>query len=384
MIKKLFLPGQRNTTYADAADFMRVAALFFVAWFHIWQQSWLAPVLNVGPIRIDFNPCVRAGYIFVDFLILLSGFLLYLPYANRKTSKIGDFYRRRAVRILPGYLFAVLVIFFCFALPQKEYASSERMWSDLLSHLTFTHTFSYNTYVATKLDVVLWTLAIEVQFYLIFPFVAKVFRKRPAACYAVMILIAQFWRVMVFDPAEDTNLLVNQLPAFMDAYANGMLAASLYVSFGKKRQSAVSAWLNTLLTVVACVVITRPVIRQSHLPGYEEIRRGQINHRFILTFFGGVFLVCGSRSIALLRHLLSNTVVRFLSGISFNFYIWHQYLAVQLKKWHIPAYFDPEPFRVGEQPWQLQYTLLCFGLSLVLAVLITYLIEKPLAKRFRP
>ena len=36
--------------------------------------------------------------------------------------------------------------------------------------------------------------------------------------------------------------------------------------------------------------------------------------------------------------------------------------------------------RAGEQPWQLQYTLLCFGLSLLGAALITLLIEKPCAK----
>jgi peptidoglycan/LPS O-acetylase OafA/YrhL len=34
----------------------------------------------------------------------------------------------------------------------------------------------------------------------------------------------------------------------------------------------------------------------------------------------------------------------------------------------------------GEQPWQTQYTLLAFGLSIAAAVLVTYLIEKPAGK----
>ena len=38
-----------------------------------------------------------------------------------------------------------------------------------------------------------------------------------------------------------------------------------------------------------------------------------------------------------------------------------------------------EPNRVGEQPWQNQYMALCFGLSLLGAILITLLIEKPCA-----
>ena len=73
--------------------------------------------------------------------------------------------------------------------------------------------------------------------------------------------------------------------------------------------------------------------------------------------------------------------MRFLSGVSFNFYIWHQWLAVKLKQWRIPPYLAAEnPNQAGEMPWQLHYTLLCFFAALALAVLLTYLVEKPCAK----
>ena len=78
--------------------------------------------------------------------------------------------------------------------------------------------------------------------------------------------------------------------------------------------------------------------------------------------------------------LLSNRPVRFRSGLSFNFYIWHQFLAVQLKKWHIPPYTGDAPNREGQQPWQNQYTLLCFAAALLCAMLLTYLVEKPCAR----
>ena len=57
----------------------------------------------------------------------------------------------------------------------------------------------------------------------------------------------------------------------------------------------------------------------------------------------------------------------------------HQNLAVHLKRLHIPPSVSNEPNRVGEQPWQWQYMALCFGLSLLGAILITLLIEKPCA-----
>ena len=102
--------------------------------------------------------------------------------------------------------------------------------------------------------------------------------------------------------------------------------------------------------------------------------------RFPLSALGGVFLVCASRSIRLLRALLSNRLTRFLSGLSFNFYIWHQFLAVKLKAWRIPPYTGDAPNREGQQPWQNQYTLLCFLAALLCALLLTYLVEKPCAR----
>lgn len=73
-------------------------------------------------------------------------------------------------------------------------------------------------------------------------------------------------------------------------------------------------------------------------------------------------------------------VMGWLAAVSMNYYLLHQNLAVHLKRLGVPPSVSAEPNRAGEQPWQLQYTLLCFGLSLLGAALITLLIEKPCAK----
>ena len=90
-----------------------------------------------------------------------------------------------------------------------------------------------------------------------------------------------------------------------------------------------------------------------------------------------MFLVCGSRSIRLMRALFSNRVVRFLSGLSFNFYIWHQFLAVKLKELHIPAYTSEFPQMNEGRAWQTNYTLLCFAAAFLLAAALTFFVEKP-------
>ena len=73
----------RDRNYLAAADLLRVFAVGLVAWFHIWQQSWLDPGFRLAGAYIDLQRIVRRGYMAVDLMLLLSGFLLYLPAARR-------------------------------------------------------------------------------------------------------------------------------------------------------------------------------------------------------------------------------------------------------------------------------------------------------------
>ena len=82
--------------YAAAGDLLRVVCIFMVGWYHIWQQSWLSPTLQIGAFRLNLMPPVRAGYMFVDWMLMLSGFLLYLPWANGHPPATGKYLRRRA------------------------------------------------------------------------------------------------------------------------------------------------------------------------------------------------------------------------------------------------------------------------------------------------
>ena len=63
------------------ADVFRTMAVGMVGWFHIWQQTWINP----GPLHL----AVRTGYIWVDGMILLSAFCLWLPYARARAARGG-------------------------------------------------------------------------------------------------------------------------------------------------------------------------------------------------------------------------------------------------------------------------------------------------------
>ena len=362
--------------YFAAADILRILCIFTVAWFHIWQQSWLDPSFVIGGHYFDLQRIVRRGYMLVDLTLLLTGFLLYRPLV-RSDGKIADvkgFYYRRLCRILPCYLLAVLVAA-GFALARGRTVGSTPLWRDLLAHLTFTYTFSMDTYYWTSLNAALWTIAVEMQFYLVFPLLARAFGKRPALTFSAMTLAALVSRALAATCAKELSLWVNQLPCMLDLYALGMLAAHLL----EKRAAAPRRWAFLPLALLALFGAFSVLWHQS-AAGDPDIKIAQLLWRLPLGICGAAFLYFAGRAPESVDRVFGNRVVRFLSAISYNFYIWHQFLAVKLKEFHIPAYTAEFPQMSEGRAWQMKYTLLCFAAAFALSAALTYLVEKPSAR----
>lgn len=375
-----------DTQRIDVLDGIRVLCVLLVGWFHIWQQSWLAPSFSLFGQRCSLDYLLRSGYIWVDGLLLLSGFLLYLPYtqAAGRLPAILPFYKRRLIRILPSYLLCILPLF-VLALCRGEYPSILDAVKDLTAHLTFTHTLFPFSYQSTPLNGALWTLGVEMQFYFLFPFLARAFRKYPVLTWGLMTGAALGFRAFASAQA-DSSLYFNQLPAFLDVYANGFLAAAVFAALRKKLGSG--KWdrkIKLLFTVlfILCVCQLLAIAQgQAGAQGYENIRRGQMNRRFSFSVTLSCAMVCAACGLPILRFALGNGVMRVLSNISFQFYIYHQLFAVQLKAWGFPPSASASPW-MDDARWQVSYTLCCFLGALLLAALITYLFERPLARRLR-
>ena len=247
--------------YIPALDGLRALMVFMVASFHIWQQSWLTPAFDLFGERLSADYLLRSGYMWVDGMLLLSGFLLYMPYALARekgapSPAVWPFYKKRVLRIVPSFYLCIAVMLAFVALPQHYYASSGDMAKDVLAHLTFTFPFSRATLHATPLNGALWTVAVEMQFYLFFPFLGRAFRRQPVLTYGLMVLCAFLFRHYAAG-LQDSSLLLNQMPAFLDVYANGFVAATCYVSLQKKTKEDV--WTRIMMT--ACFVLAALLLR---------------------------------------------------------------------------------------------------------------------------
>ena len=74
---------------------------------------------------------------------------------------------------------------------------------------------------------------------------------------------------------------------------------------------------------------------------------------------------------------------RWLAGISYQFYLWHQMLAVWLKyDLRLPPWSgDTPPNQLGDTLWMHRYALLAWAVALAAAVAATYAVERPAAAR---
>ena len=370
--------------YVDTCDGLRAIAVLIIGWFHIWQQSWLFPELTVLGRSISFDPLVRSGYIHVDIMILISGFCLYLPWARLRldggqTPDTLDFYARRLMRIHPSYLFCVLAML-AVALARGVYASAAHLRLDLLSHLTYTQTFFYPAYYTTNLGGSLWTLAIEMQFYLLFPLLARVFTKAPLRTFTAMFAVSLAFRGWVKGSVTDYSMFFNQLPAYLDVYACGMAAALIHVRLSRCRHNALTRLICTVLFLGATALLWKVCRAQAGCPDTAAIQLGQMARRPAMGLLGGVLVVTSANAGLLLRRLLANPLTRFMSAISLQFYMWHQTLAVWFVQLRVVPSEYEYPNYAGDHPWQLAFTALCFVGAIALSAVLTYGLERPAAR----
>ena len=379
-----------SESHIPALDGIRALSVLGIVWYHVWQQSWLSPSLAVRipflkatlSVSLDFLP--RTGYLFVDMMLLLSAFCLFLPYAramcgNLSMPSTAVFYRKRVARIIPSYYLSVLVLFIAAVLLGK-YDSSRQAVKELLSTLTFTQTFFPDVLLNSHINGVLWTAAIEVQFYLIFPLLARAFRKSPIITYLSMVAAGFLYLYGFALRNPDTlRITLNQLAGFLGVFANGMLSAYLYVRIrnSTREKSSVLLCLASVLVFILSVYVLS--LLQKRAAVAQPVQDFQARYRFPLSVVFSLILLSVSLGGPLFRVVLGNPLMHFLALISYNLYIWHQWIAVHLKEVRFPFWAGEElPNIAGNTVWQQKYTWTVLAVSVAIAALITYLYERPL------
>jgi len=228
--------GARGWARVDGIDLLRGAAIFFVLMNHVNMQLLFrdVPYLVGLPLQLVYT-LVWNGQLGVQMFFAVSGFLITSTSIRRWGSpdalKVREFYWLRFARIAP-LMILLLVVLSGLDLFGVKHFVVERETGGLGRALVAALTFHVNYLEATRGYLpgswdILWSLSVEEMFYLFFPLVARVLRKKGLLVGLLVLLMVAgpFARAKAFNP----NPVWREYSYLggMDAIAMGCLTAML-------------------------------------------------------------------------------------------------------------------------------------------------------------
>lgn len=252
----------------------------------------------------------------VDLFFVISGFLItgiLLERKSRGQSYFGHFYARRSRRILPPYLLLLLVSSLLFGIG----------W---IAHWQWYAFFAVNIgasigNIGHESLNVLWSLAVEEQFYLVWPFVVLLASERALVWIAVAgIVIAPVLRFAA-TPSFNTFLPIYYLTPFrMDLLCAGALMAVLLRRDARALQRLIiPAVLGIIgsLGALGYLYLTVPLFRTINQPWPNVL----LYSLTLIACTSAVLIAIESRGLA--KRLLCHPTLVYIGTISYTVYLIH-------------------------------------------------------------
>lgn len=339
----------KNTSYISRLDHLRFLAALLVITYHFAGGTVTSDTIN--PLLV----MIREGESGVGLFMVLSGFIL-TRISLGKAVIYKDFLYNRLLRIYPLYVLAICV---------AAYSSGRHM--DFLSIIAMLSTVGVVANVALLPAFThLWTIAVEFQFYLVFPFLVLFLGRYGAKYIAGFVVLALIIRGMMFltdgtikDAAYWTIL------GRIDQFCVGMLAAVLYA----RRRGFLSSPLA--LATSAAALYLWSMLWYRWTGGYYGANSPTSAAWIISPTIEALLWAALSLSYLNQKWHFNrsvDSVLCYLGSISFSLYVWHFPILMALKKATSADVF-------GE--WYLNLALVALPLIIGLSSLSYFVVEKP-------
>jgi peptidoglycan/LPS O-acetylase OafA/YrhL len=267
----------------------------------------------------------------VNVFFIVSGFIIcYTLPTNYQLRNFGSFFKKRLMRVEPPYLMSILLtLIVAYIASLVTHNLMIISWKNLLYHIGYLNNFTTNTYI----NVVYWTLGIEFQFYIIigllFPFINK------SVYFLTLIIISLL--ASSYIKINNTSLIFEHLPLF----SVGILM--YFISYNKNK--------HPKSILICLMLLTLFVIALSKL---EDL-------------YVSLFTIC-----IISIPFPNSKLIGFLSKISYSLYLIHVPIGGRIINLSL---------RFVKTDSQRYLTIaIAFALSIIVAYLFHFIIEKPAIK----
>ena len=297
-------------------------------------------VLAVIIYHVDVN-YLPGGFLGVDLFFVLSGYLIssLIIKEYKKTGSVNlyNFYIRRARRLLPAVYFMITVGLVVMVLFNEVLLRK--------SHLDAIFGYIYSSnwwYIFHKLDYFdsfgaqspfkhLWSLAIEEQFYMIFPLLFLLVNRKKKSkdgtyklnknfLYVVLglIIVSLIAHIILFDINNISRIYFGtDTRAF--SLLVGVVGAILYPI--ERLHAKVTLQQNMIYSVVSLVSIATLITVMIYISEYNTwLYRGGF---LLVAVLGLIVIISSGKQHTLMSRLLSFKPVVFIGKISYSLYLWH-------------------------------------------------------------
>ncbi|MEP7112620.1 MAG: acyltransferase, partial [Ilumatobacteraceae bacterium] len=354
--------GEQPRAHIAALDGLRGLAVIAVLLFHAGK--------------------LQGGFLGVDLFFALSGFLitsLLLAEVDRRGRvNVVAFWGRRFRRLLPAVLLllaAVTVVTTIVAtLPERAATLDDGPWAQAYLanwHAIAGHRDYWASFELPRMFGHLWSLAIEEQFYLVWPLVVAFIAWRSRNAHRTVIVVcvvtsvaSLLLMIALFNPKNPTRVYIGT-----DTRASGLLLGALFATAPLRAAvgrftSRLAGWFNAAAALVAIAIGLFWCLVDG--PSSTWLFRGGL---FAHSLLSAVLIAgCASRPNSAVPRSIGWAPLRITGVLSYSLYLWH---------WPIYALLSEQ--RTGMSGWSL--IGLRIAVSFAAAAISKVLIEDPV--RFR-